>query len=90
MYDRIKARGSAPGRSAADPAVLFALWLLATINGIGSARELERCCEECLPYMWLRHGVPVNYHGLADFRLAHADLLDDLLTNHLATLMAPH
>ena len=33
LYDRIKARGSAPGRSAADPAILLALWLLATIDG---------------------------------------------------------
>ena len=88
LYDRIKARGSAPGRSAADPAILLALWLLATIDGIGSARELERCCRERLPYMWLRHGVPVNYHGLADFRMAHADVLDDLLTKHLAALVA--
>ena len=88
LYDRIKARGSAPGRSAADPAIQLALWLLATIDGIGSARELERCCRERLPYMWLRHGVPVNYHGLADFRLAHADVLDDLLTKHLAVLVA--
>ena len=38
--------------------------------------------------MWLRHGVPVNYHGLADFRLAHADVLDALLTTHLAALVA--
>ena len=88
LYDRIKARGSAPGRSAADPAILLALWLLATIDGVGSARELERCCRERLPYMWPRHGVPVNYHGLADFRMAQADVLDDLLTKHLAALFA--
>ena len=49
LYARIKARGSAPGRSAADPAILLALWLLATIDGIGSARELVRCCRERLP-----------------------------------------
>jgi transposase len=88
LYDRIKARGSAPGRPAADPAVLFALWLTATIDGIGSARELERATKTNLAYMWLAQGVPVNYHGLADFRLAHADLLDDLLTSHLAALVA--
>mgnify|MGYP000897104812 CR=1 FL=1 len=52
--------------------------------------ELERCTRERIPYMWLSHGVPINYHGLADFRIAHAELLDDLLTKHLASLMAAH
>lgn len=88
LYDRIKARGSGPGRSAADPAVLLSLWLRATIDGVGAAREVERLANCQLAYMWLRHGVPVNYHGLADFRLAHADVLDDLLTQHLAALTA--
>jgi transposase len=88
LYDAIKVRGSVPGRPAADPAVLFALWLIATIDGIGSARELERATRTSLPYMWLAQGVPVNYHGLSDFRLAHSDLLDDLLTSHLAALVA--
>ena len=83
----LRLRSSAPGRSAADPAIQLALWLLATVDGIGSARELERCCRGRLPYMWLRDGVPVNYHGLADFRMAHADVLDDLLTKHLAVLV---
>ena len=32
--------------------------------------------------------MPVNYHGLADFRVAHADVLDALLTETLAVFMA--
>jgi transposase/endonuclease V-like protein UPF0215 family len=88
LYDAIKARGSVPGRPAADPAVLFALWLLGTIDGVGSARELERTTGSDLAYMWLAQGVPVNYHGLADFRIAQADLLDDLLSSHFAALVA--
>ena len=88
LYDAIKARGSVPGRPASDPAVLFALWLLATIDGIGAARELERATRMQLPFLWLAQGVPVNYHGLADFRVAQADLLDDLLSTHLAALVA--
>src|SRR5262249_20862359 len=31
-------------------------------------------------------GVSVNYHTLSDFRLGHADLLDRLLAEHLASL----
>ena len=31
LFDAIKARGAAPGRSAIDPRILFALWLYATL-----------------------------------------------------------
>ena len=81
-------REGEPGRPAADPAVQLALWLLATIEGIGSARELDRLSERDLAYRWLSCGVPINYHGLADFRVAHGDVLDELLTDSLAALMS--
>lgn len=74
LYAKIKARDDRPGRPAADPRVLLALWLLATIDGVGSARALARLAEQSLGYRWLAAGVPVNYHGLADFRTAHADV----------------
>src|SRR5260370_38139596 len=76
------------GRPAADPAVLFALWLLATMDGVGSARELDRLTSQDLAYRWVACGVPVNYNGLAEFRVAHADGLDGLLTQTLAAVMA--
>jgi transposase len=88
LLDRVRAREGEPGRPAADPAVLLGLWLLATIDGVGSARELDRLTTYSLPYRWLAGGVPVNYHGLADFRVAHAEALDALLTSSLAALMA--
>ena len=88
LYDKVEAREGTAGRPAADPAVLFALWLLATMDGIGSVRELDRLTSQDLAYRWVACGVPVNYHGLADFRVAHADVLDDLLTKTLAAFMA--
>ena len=88
LYDKVEAREGTAGRPAADPAVLFALWLLATMDGVGSARELDRLTSQDLAYRWVACGVPVNYHGLADFRVAHADVLDDLLTETLAAFMA--
>lgn len=45
FYEPIRARGSAPGRSAMDPQLSVPLWLYATKNGIGSGRELARLCE---------------------------------------------
>ncbi|MGZ9059818.1 MAG: transposase [Burkholderiaceae bacterium] len=88
LYDKVEAREGTAGRPAADPAVLFALWLLATMDGVGSARELDRLTIQDLAYRWVACGVPVNYHGLADFRVAHADVLDDLLTKTLAAFLA--
>lgn len=88
FYGSIKAVVDQPGRPASDPQVLLALWLFATAEGVGSARRLARLCEEHDAYRWLRGGVPVNYHLLADFRVAHQGELDNLLTKILAAMMA--
>ncbi len=87
FYESILARGSRPGRPAIDPKILLALWLFATSDGVGSARELERLCSEHKAYQWLRGGVSVNYHTLSDFRSERKEELDQLLTQILAVLM---
>lgn len=83
---RIKARDDRPGHPATSPRLLLALWLVATSDGVGSARALERLCDSHDVYRWLCGGVPVNYHTLSDFRVGNADLLDRLLAEHLASL----
>lgn len=87
FYASIESIEGEAGRPATDPQVLLALWLLATAEGIGSARRLARLCEEHDAYRWLRGGVPINYHMLADFRVEHRQALNELLTKILATLM---
>ncbi len=67
FYGSIKAVLDQPGRPPTDPAVLLALWLLATVDNVGSARKLARLCAEHDAYRWLRGGVPVNYPMLSDF-----------------------
>ena len=65
LYERIKAVERHAGQSAIDPRILFALWLYATLRGIGSARELDRRCDMEqgeLPFQWICGGVSVNYH----------------------------
>ena len=84
LYARILARGSSPGRPVIDPRILVALWLNAALDAVGSARELERRCEQDVGYKWLCGGVSVNYHTLSDFRVAHGDFLDDTLRRHVA------
>lgn len=88
FYSSIRAVLDRPGRPASDPQVLLALWVYATVDGVGSARRLERLCQEHDVYRWLCGGVPVNYHTLADFRVAHQEALDRLLTEIVGTLMA--
>lgn len=87
FYEPIQARGSEPGRSATDPRLLVALWLFATLKGVGSARELARLCQEHDAYRWLCGGVPVNHHTLSDFRTGHERALDDLFTQVVASLV---
>jgi transposase len=82
----IRARGERPGRAATDPQLLIALWLYATIDGIGCGRQLARLCIESDPYKWLCGGVSLNYHTLNDFRVDHERALDDLLTQMIAVL----
>ncbi len=83
----IKAVEGHVGRDATDPRLLVALWIFATLKGIGSAREVARLCAECLPYQWLCGGVSVNYHMLSDFRSQGGSKWDELLTNIVATLL---
>src|SRR5229473_3566757 len=86
LLKSIKAVAGHVGRDANDPRVLLALWLFATLDGVGSARELDRLCREHMAYQWLCGGMSVNYHSLADFRAQQVDYLDQLLTDGVATL----
>ena len=88
LYDLIAARDSEPGRPPIDPRLLMALWLNATLDGVGAARELDRRCKEDIAYKWICGGVSVNYHTLSDFRVGHGALLDGLLTRNVAALLA--
>lgn len=84
----IKAVEGGVGRDATDPRLLVALWVYATLEGIGSAREVARLCEKHLAYQWLCGGVTVNHHLLSDFRSQGGDKWDDLLTQIVGSLLA--
>lgn len=86
FYASILAVIGAPGRPATDPQVLLALWVLAAVEGIGSARHLARLCDEHDAFRWIRGGVPINYHMLSDFRVAKQDEMSDLLTKIVAAM----
>lgn len=87
LHDAIKAREGRPGHPPAAPQLMMALWLWATIDGVGSARRLDQLCRDHLVYRWLCGGVSMNYHSLSDFRVAHREVLDQLLARGVALLV---
>jgi len=87
FYADVASREGSAGRPAIDPKILVALWLYATSEGVGSARELARLCEMHDAYRWLCGGVSVNYHTLSDFRVSQEKALDELMTQILGMLM---
>lgn len=88
VYARIKAVEGGSGRPPIAPEILFALWLYATIEGVGSARAIARLTQDHDAYRWICGGVQVNYHTLSDFRADHEAVFDDLLTDSVAALLA--
>ena len=53
FYQAIRSRDGEAGRPAADPKVLLALWLYASLEGVGAARELDRLVSRDVAYRWL-------------------------------------
>ena len=88
LYGRVQTTVSSSGRPAIDPAILVSLWLYATLEGVGSARLLDRLCKSEHAYLWLLGGVSVNYHTLSDFRSEAGGVLDELLSQSLTALIA--
>jgi transposase len=87
LHVTIKAVDGRPGHPPADPRILLALWLYATVEGIGSAREVARLCEEHIAFQWLCGGVGMNAKTLADFRVDHGAVLERLLVDSFTALV---
>ncbi len=88
FYAGIRVVEGGTGRAAIAPEILLALWLYATLDGVGSARQIARLTQEHDAYRWLCGGVQVNYHTVSDFRKDHGKGLDELLSASIASLMA--
>lgn len=75
------------GRPAIDPRLLLALWIYATIEGIGSGRVIATYCIDHNAFKWLCGNVSVNYHTINDFRSDNKELLNDLLTQSVTIFL---
>lgn len=89
LLERIKSVVGRAGTPPIDPRILMALWLYATLRGVGSARELDRRSGEQgeVPFRWICGGVSVNHHTHSDFRTQHVEFLDQVLTDSVAALL---
>ncbi len=87
LYQQVDARSGVAGAPAIDPKILLGLWVFATSEGEGSAREIWRLTSLHTAYRWLCGGVEVGYHTLSDFRSQQGQVVDALITQVLALLM---
>jgi transposase len=81
----IKAVEGVPGRNSTPPSVLLSLWIWATKDGVGSAREIYRQCKISTPYRWILGGLTVDYHTISDFR-NHHEHFKEVLVDHVTAL----
>ena len=86
LLSQIKSVQGRQGRDSTDPHILLTLWLYASIEGVGSARQLEQLCVDHRAYQWICGKVSLNYHTLSDFRTGHGKPFDELLAQMLASL----
>ena len=86
FYASVEAVEGEAGRPVWEPQLLISLWVYAYRDGVNSAREIAQLCEYHPAYQWLTGMEVVNYHTLADFRVAHQKELDDLFAQVLGVL----
>ena len=87
FYQDIQAVKGGAGRDAVDPRILLALWIFATLEGVGSARRLAELCTRDFAYLWICGEVTVNRDMLNNFRSHHPEALDALMTETIGILL---
>jgi transposase len=82
-----KALEGVAGRPVTSPTLLLSLWLYGIQQGIGEAKELARRCTSDAAFRWLCGGVEPSHDVLSDFRVQHQEVLQDVFTQVLGTLL---
>jgi transposase len=82
-----KAVEGSQGRDVLSVRMLLTLWLYAISVGIGSAREIARCVQSDAAFRWIVGDQSVGHAKLSEFRVGHAQVLDQLFSDVLGTLM---
>ena len=67
-----------PGQRAFDPRLCAKVLVYGYATGTRSSRQLERQCQESLPYLFLTRGDTPSYRTLCSFRVLHEDLIKEV------------
>jgi len=84
--DQSKSQEGRVGRPCWPPQLLISVWIYSYTLKVASARAIERMMEHEPGLRWLTASQSVNYHTLADFRVAHKEALETLFAQLLALL----
>lgn len=82
-----KALEGVAGRPVTSPTLLLSLWLYGIQQGIGEAKELSRRCQSDAAFRWLCGGVEPSHDVLGDFRVKHLEVLQEVFTKVVGTLL---
>lgn len=68
--------GGGRGQPAFDPRLCAKVLVYGYATRVRSSRQLERMCDECLPYLFLTRGDTPSYRTLCSFRVHHSDIIE--------------
>src|ERR1051326_8453517 len=71
-------RRRGPGQPAFDPRLSIKVLVYGYATGQRSSRQLERLCEESLPYLFLSRGDTPSYRTLCSVRVEQSALLEQV------------
>ncbi|HLK57586.1 MAG TPA: transposase [Chthonomonadaceae bacterium] len=71
-----KYRPKGSGQPPFDPRLCAKVLVYGYATGVRSSRQLERLCQESLPYLFLTRGDAPSYRTLCSFRVQHSDLIE--------------
>jgi transposase len=87
LHNRYQAVEGGPGRTPIDPGVLLKLWIFATLESVGSARELSELIQRDNLYKWLAGGMAICHRVLSEFRVLDGNFMERLLVAHVSDLL---
>jgi transposase len=85
---RSRSLAGGKGRPVVSPRMMLVLWLYAIIDGVGSAREIERLTTAHDAYKWIVGNLAVSHDAISIFRVAHGAAFSQILREILTRLLA--
>lgn len=67
-----------PGQPPFDPRLCVKVLVYGYATGVRSSRQLEKLCDESLPYLFLTRGDTPSYRTLCSARVDQADILEQV------------